>query len=250
MKRSAFISDIIFAFCAAFLFTLCLFRYLAIALLPATLLASSCGALAAISIGCFLHSKRTTFFLNKWDETRKEKLLRHLAFLSDEGKTKFFIEVLSTENSPAKRFGPLRIYTASHFYSLKFSYAPVNEDDLLRFARLKTGKEKILLCNKIEESAFILAKKLNIQVWSGKEVYALLKERDALPEEYLGENAATPTRKQRVRAWFSRSNAKRFLWAAILLLLTSLLSPFPYYYILFSGVLLLSSLLIRIFGYE
>ena len=250
MKRSAFISDIIFAFFAAFLFTLCLFRYLGLVLLSAILFAFVCGVLTAASVGSFLKSKRRTFFLKKSDEAQKEKFLLHLALLSDEGKTQFFLERLSSEQLPAKRFGRLRIYTTEAFYALRFSFIPVNSDDILRFSRLKTGKQKILLCTKIEETAYTLAEKLEIKILTGDEVYALLKEKNALPEMYLGEETAKSKRKRHFRLWFSRANAKRFLIAAILLLITALLSPFPYYYIVSGGVLLLSSLCIRIFGYE
>lgn len=250
MKRSAFISDIIFACFAAFLFTLCLFRYLGITLLSAVLLALLCGALTSASVGFFLQSRRKTFFLKKSDEAQKEKFLLHLAFLSDEGKTKFFLERLTSETLPAKRFGKLRIYTPEAFYTLQFSLTPVNSDEVLRFSRLKTGKQKILLCSKIEDAAFALAEKLNVKVLTGGEVYALLKEKNALPEHYLGEETSNLKRKRRLRLWFSRANAKRFLIAAILTLLTALLSPFPYYYIVFGGILLLSSLCLRIFGYE
>lgn len=250
MKRSAFISDIIFAFFAAFLFTLCLFRYLGIKLIPAILLAILCGALTAASVGSFLQSKRKTFFLKKSDEALKQKLLLHLAFLSDESKTQFFLSRLSSEQFPAKRFGRLRIYTADAFYTLRFDLASVSSDDILRFSRLKTGKQKILLCSKIEDAAHTLAEKLNIKVLTGDKVYALLKEQGSLPESYLGEETAEMKRGRRFRLWLSRANAKRFLIAAILTLLSALLSPFPYYYILFGGVLLFSALLIRIFGYE
>lgn len=250
MKRSAFISDIIFAFFCASLFTLCLFRYLGIGLFLAILLAIVCGALTAASVGSFLQSRRRTLFLKKSDEAQKEKLLLHLAFLSDEGKTQFFLERLSAPDKPAKRFGRLRVYTEDTFYFLRFSLAPVTSDEVLSIIRLKTNKEKTLLCSKIEESAYALAEKLSIKVLTGEQVYTLVKERNALPETYLGEETAKAKRKRRFHLWFSRGNAKRFLVAAALTLVTALLSPFPYYYLVFGGLLLLSALFIRVFGYE
>ncbi len=250
MKKSAFISDIIFTLLATALFTLCLFRYLRIELFTALLLSILCGALGSASVGAFLQSKRKTYFLKKSDEVQKERLLRHLVFLSDEGKTKFFMERFSTEDAPAKRFGSLRFYTQDALYILRFSFTPVNQDDILRCSRVRTKKQKLLLCNQIEDGALSLAQTLDIRVLTGAEVYALLKERHALPNLYLGEERAEKKRKRRFKLWFSRSNARRFLFAAVLTLLSALLSPFPYYYILFGGALLLSALCIRIFGYE
>ena len=80
-------------------------------------------------------------------------------------------------------------------------------------------------------------------------MYAFLKKRDALPQVFLGEEAE-PKRKRRFRLWFSKSNARRFLFAAVIMLVSALVNPFPYYYILFGGILLLSALCLRIFGYE
>ena len=249
MKRSAFISDIIFAFFCASLFTLCLFRYLGIGLFLAILLAIVCGALTAASVGSFLQSRRRTLFLKKSDEAQKEKLLLHLAFLSDEGKTQFFLERLSSPEAPAKKFQKLRIFTEESFYGLHFSLAPLTADDVLRFSRVRTKKQKIFLCAQADERALALAEELSVRVLRGEQVYAILKEQNALPELYLN-TAHTPTKKRRMRLWLSRANAKRFLVASILILGTALLSPFPYYYLWFGGGLLLSSLLVRIFGYE
>lgn len=249
MKKSAFISDLIFTFLSASLFTLCLFRYLQITLFIAILLSVFCGGLATISIGAFMQSKRRTYFLKKSEEAQKEKLLRHLLFLSDEEKTKFFIQRLSTEEFPAKKFGRLRIYTQDALYYLRFSFAPVSVDEVLRFSRINTKKQKILFCNDIEDAAKSIAQNLEMQVFTGERVYAFLKENDGLPQVFLGEKVKQKG-KRKCKLWFSKANARRFLLAATLTLLTALVSPFPYYYILFGGILLLAALCIRILGYE
>ena len=248
MKRTAFISDVIFAFLTAAILTLCLFRFIKIPLWSALPLSILCGALSAAAFGAYLQSKRKTYFLKKSDEAQKERLLTHLACLSDEAKTKFFLERLS--DAPLKRFGRLRLYTPDAFYFLRFSFAPVTSDELIACTRLKTGKQKILLCSKIEESAYALAEKFHIEVFTGEKVYTLLKERNALPEQYATEENKQETRKRRFQLCCSKRNAKHFLSAALLCLLTSILSPFPFYYFLCGGIMLLAALFIRIFGYN
>ena len=111
MKKSAFISDLIFTFLAAGIFTLCLFRYLRIDLFPSFLLAVVCGALAACAVGAFLASRRKTHFLKKSDEAQKEKLLLHLCLLSDVQKTNYFYNVLRKQYAEARRFSRLRVAT-------------------------------------------------------------------------------------------------------------------------------------------
>lgn len=247
MKRSAFISDIIFAFFVGFLCTLFLFRYVGIRLFPALLLSAVCGILTACAIFTLLQSKRKTLFLKRSDEAQKSKLLFHLACLSDEEKTNFFLQRLSGEN-PVKRFNRLRLISEEYFYLIHFTFAPVTADEVAAFSRLKTSKEKVLLCSTIEDNAYALAEKLNVRALTGNEVYAMLKDMDGLPAEYLGEESPDKKRKRRLELWFSRKNAKPFLTAAALTLLTALVSPFPYYYFIFGGILLIISVIIRVFG--
>lgn len=249
MKKFAFFSDLLFSFFVSFLFTIFLFRYLGVSLLPAFLLACLCGILTTAAIGAIMQVKRKNVYLKKSDETQKEKLLLHLALLSDEGKTQFFQRALTTEEVTASRFGRLRLFTKTEFYFLKFSLAPVCADEIATLSRLKTGKKKVLLCAQIEENAFSLCNRLGIEVKTGESVYKLLKERNQLPEVYLGEESAKQP-KRRVKLWFAKTNAKRFLISGGMVLLLSRITPFYYYYLLLGCLLLLAAVFVRIFGYE
>jgi len=250
MKRSAFISDLMFAFFTATIFTICLFRYLGIRLFLATALSILCGALTAASVGAFLQRKRKTLFLKRSDEAQKEKLLFHLSCLNDNAKTQFFLERLTEPEEEIVRAGKLRLQTDKAIYRLHFNFAPVTADEVISFSHLKTDKQKCILCGKIEDYAYDLAQRLQITIWTGNEVYAFLKDRDALPQSYLNEETLSDKRKRKLHLWFSRANAKRFLIAATLTLITALLSPFPYYYLICGTILLLCAVFIRIFGYE
>ncbi len=248
MKKFAYFSDLLFSFSLLGICTLTLFRYLKISLPLALFLAALCGSLTALAVGAFLRAKRKNLYLKKTDESLREKLLLHLALLSAEERTACLQDALSTGEEPIKRFGKLRIFNQTEFFFLNFSLSPLSIDEIPALARLKTGKRKVLLCSKIEENALDLCRRLDIDVKTGDWVYQFLKEKNALPERYLGEDR-TP-QKRRFKLCFSKRNARRFLTCGALVLLLSRLSPFPYYYLLFGGLLLLSSLCIRIFGYE
>ena len=247
MKKSAFISDVLFSFFISALFTLCFFRYLKIALWLTLLLALLCGALTALSVGAILRIKRKNFFLKKSDEAQKQKLLLHLALLSDHEKTEYFRSALSS-SAPAQRVGQLRVSTPTEYFFLHFKLAPVTPDDVAVYSRLKTSKSKILLCSKIEEEANALCARLHIEVRTGERVYQFLKTENALPVKYLGEENGK--RKRHFKLWFSKVNSKRFLVCGGFILLASFLAPFPLYYILFGSILLLAALFVRFFGYE
>ncbi len=248
MKKFAYFSDLLFTFSVSGIFTLLFFRFLGIRLWLSFPLALVCGALTALAVGAIASYRRKNLFLKRSDETEKAKLLLHLSLLSDAEKTEYFLDLLSTAQEPANRFGRLRIFTKTEFYFLKFTLAPLSADEIPNLARLKTGKKKILLCSQIEEQALTLCSRLGIEVRTGEWVYTALKKANALPERYLGD--IPKPKKGRRKLWFSRKNAKRFFVSGVLVLLLARLTPFSYYYLLFGVLLLGASVFTRIFGYE
>lgn len=247
MKKIAFISDVFFSFLVGSLFALCFFRFLLLDFWLALFLSAFCGGLTAFSAWAILSSKRNRLFLAKSDEAEKEKLLFHLALLSDKGKTDFFQNVLSKTN-PTQRVGHLRLSSPTEFFFLHFKLSSVTPDDVANYARLKTSKQKILLCSTISDDVLPLCERLHIDVRTGARVYDFLKTEDALPKNYLGEEDPSNQRKRRFQLWFSKHNAKRFLLCGGLILLSSFLTPFPFYYIIFGGILLCIAIFVRFFG--
>lgn len=248
MKKTAFISDVLFSFFTCSVFTLCLFRYFRLTMTLAISLALLCGALCALSIGAWLYSKRKLLLLKKSDEQQKQKLMLHLVLLSDDKKLSFFEQVFAPQT--LKRSGKLRLSAQSAVYFLHFSFLPVHADAVAPIVKLKTKKTKILLCDQIDESANKLCKAFEIQVKTGNEIYLLAKEAHALPKAFLGDKAPLKASERRKKICFAKNNSKRFLGSGALILLTSLFTPFMKYYLILGGVLLATAALTRIFGYE
>ncbi|MBQ7912332.1 MAG: hypothetical protein IJ308_01145 [Clostridia bacterium] len=251
MKKLAFISDLIFTFCVSFLFTLCFFRFLRVGLFLSLALSALCGALTACAVAAVLNARRKKFFLKKSDAETQEKLLVHLALLSDEELTDYFFRYFQTEegNEPPTRRENLQLSVGENFFYLHFRFAPVAADDVADLFRIQTPQTKILLCAAIEPQAKALCEKLKIGVRTGEEVYAALKKADVLPQTYLGSDEKR-RRKFKLKLWFAKTNARRFLTSAALILFLSFLTPFFYYYLIFGTVLLLAAVFVRIFGYD
>lgn len=247
MKKSAFISDLLFTFFSGFLLSLCFFRYLGISFALSLVLSILCGALLLCGVGAYLSSKRKSFFLKRSDEAQKQRLLTHLALLTDNKKTTFFEKIFQAEGG--EKISSLRIRTNDCIYFLHFRFSPVTADEIASLFRLKTKRRKIILCDRIEENASILAHNLGVEYKTAEEVYTLIKEKDALPESYLGQESAESKRNKFIRLCFAKSNAKRFFISSLLLLATSLITPFPYYYVSFGAILLIVAVLLRIFGH-
>lgn len=253
MKKSALLSDVLFTFFAVWIITLCVFRHLQTPLFPSITLAVLCGLLSGCAHAALLQSKRKTTLLKRSDAALKEKLLLHLCLLGEETLTKQFALALSaSENVPVERIGKLRLQSETRLYILCFRFTPVSCDDVATYFRIPTEKQKqkTLLCHQIEESALALCTRLHIQVQTGDFAFRLFRSQNALPEQYLCDELPKDKRKHRLRLCFARSNSKRFLKSATLVLLLSLLTPFPYYYLVFGGVLIAIALVVRIFGYS
>lgn len=249
MKRFAFISDLIFTFTVSGLFTLCLFRFLSLPLWLALLLALLCGFLTALAVGAWLQSKRKTAFLKKSDEALREKLFLHLALLGERGRMEFSAKLLPQDQEIIQR-GKSRLLTSDDVYFFQFDFAPVTADDIARFSRYKTQRKKHLFCARIHDDALALARRLDIRVLCGNELFLSVKAVEALPTEYLGEETVAKGTKRRLKLWFAKANARRFLMSAALILLVSVFTPFVYYYLLLCVCLLLAAIFTRIFGYE
>ena len=250
MKKSAFYSDVLFTFFLGWLFTLCVFRYLRIPLLPSFILSVICGALGGGSVAALLARKRKLLFLKQSLSQKKQRFLDHLSLLSEEKRTEYFQKALSkATNASIVRKGKCHLAGENDFYFLHFRFTPVSADDVANAFRLKTSKQKHFLCNRIDEEAARLCARLNIRLQLGESVYELLEKADTLPETYLSDERAHDKKERRLRLWFHKRNSKKFVVGGALLLISSLFTPFPYYYLVFSFLLLVAAALVRIFGY-
>lgn len=253
MKKISFFSDVFFAFFVSFLFTLLFFRHLRVAVWLAVLLAALCGALVAFAVGAYLHAKRKNVFAKKSETIQKEKLAFHLAIAGNESNAEFFKTLLlNGENPPTeiKRTGKNRLTAPDEVYFFQCTFAPVTADDAAAIIRLKTKRQKILFCNDVDEDARKICNRFHIRIVNGDDVFTLAKAANVLPQVFFGDEAQEKNKKRHIKLWFSKSNSRRFLLSATLVLLLSRLTPFPYYYVVFGVLLLCAAVFTRIFGKE
>ena len=254
MKKIAFISDLIFTFFVSFLFSACFFRFLRLPLLAALAVSALCATLVTCSVAALLNARRKKFFLRKADEEAKNKLLVHFALLPDDKLTDyFFTYFVNVAQQPQANFTParvknLQISVGDTLYFLRFQFAPVTPDDVAAIFRVETEQTKVLLCNTLDTQAQELCKKWEIQTRTGEELYTALKQANALPQAYLGEG--NKKQKFKPKLWFAKRNARRYLTSAALVFILSQLTPFFLYYIIFSALLLITAVVVRVFGYE
>jgi hypothetical protein len=251
MKKIALISDAFFYGLLLFVFTLCFFRFLRLSLFLSLLLALVCGLLTCFASVALLLHKQKIVFLKRSEEGEKMKFLQHLCLLSDEQKTEYLSQVLAkaTQTSLVKA-GKLRLYSPQTFYFLHLRFSPLTADEVASAARWKTNKERVFIYHLAEENALTLGKNLGFHFMEETELYQTAKSANALPKEYLGEILSQNKAKEKtLKKYFKKRNAKGFFTSGTLLALASLFTPFPVYYLVFSGVLLTLAALSKILGY-
>lgn len=253
MKKLACFSDAAFAFTAAFLPSLCYLRYRQVPLLWATLVSLLLGVGVSMLTWSYLKKKYAAATLKASEKRQMEQLLLHLALLSPKEKTDFFIDnaqALVGEEIQGRRVsaGKPFFYTDSQVVYCHFALTPLTADALTPLLSLDDSRAPVLLCNELDKTAARLSAALSIKVLTLPEIYLNLKESERLPERYKGEAAFTKKKKRRFALWIQKSNAKPFLTGGALLLLSSLFSPFPYYYLIIGCAMVGASAAVRIFG--
>ncbi len=123
--------------------------------------------------------------------------------------------------------------------------------DILNVAKNFNGKLKTVVFGiNFEDNLlnFILETGLDITLKSSLELYNLLKEENILPKSIT----LKKIEKQRLiyvfKEVFTKKQAKRFLITGGIIILASFFSFYPLYYIIFGGTLIITSVILRIFG--
>lgn len=98
------------------------------------------------------------------------------------------------------------------------------------------------------KEADALALAFGIRQMDAGKVYALLKDTDKLPENYIMGSRMKRSIKNGLKLRLSKKSWKGYLLAGTSLLLFSLISVFPVYYIAAGGLLLAAAVLVRVFG--
>lgn len=261
MKKSAFISDVLFAFLAVFLPAVCVLRYFRFSLTVSVLLAALAGVLSSLSIYMLLSKKREKLCLKKQDEETRDKLLLHLTLQGEKATLECFLkycDFLLREQAEENAFKPAqikefkgisRIETETEDFYPFFTLCPLDADKIAPILYDKRERRRVLLCSGLTDEAKKLCVRFGIETLTGNDVYLALKKAELLPEHYIGEDAL-PQKKKRLHAWFAKSNSRRFLTGGTLILVTSLITPFPLYYVISGSALILSAVFVRIFGYR
>ena len=242
MKQLPVAADAIFYAACTFLPILCILRYFGahvwLSILAAGVLAI-CVGLAVFLLESRTRGKR---LLSARQARERDALLFHLA-LAPPGETE---ELLRRAHKKEQQTEQTSGQTPANDAAIEFLFTlePLSADRLASLIRAR-GEQFTLFCSKLSPAAEKLTKTFPITVIRGDEVYRLLTETGELPERFLG-TTPRPSRRERLRTLFTRNSAKPFFVSGALLLLMSLFTIFPVYYLAAGSLLLLLSVGLRV----
>ncbi len=246
--RFAELSDLLFYTACAFVLSLSILRYYGAPLW----LSLVCAALITLAAGgivfLLLYRSNRKKFLSKKEREEKEALLLHLTLEQPERVRAALLSALVADGRAAHCEKDVLSVDGTELVPL-FTMEPVGADEIALLLR-KYGKEPFsLACNALTADAEKLLTSFGIQALRGEEVYSLFSRTNTTPSPLICGEIPRKTVRQKLRRSFSKGNARPFFVSGALLLIMSLFTFFPLYYVISGGILLFCAVAVRLFGY-
>ena len=242
------ICDVFFYAACSWLFVLALLRYFRMSFALAALIA---GVIAlAVGLMVFLisygtHRKRA---LTKRAREQREALMLHLALERGERVRAALVEAYSSAGKEAHCSENEIIVDGEKAIPL-FTMQPVSADAVAHLLREHGETPFVLLCNELSPEAEKLLTSFGRRPVKGDEIYALFSETETTPSPLICGEIPRRTAKTKLKRAFGKNNAKPFFTCGILLLLMSLFTLFPLYYMITGSILLFCAVAVRLLGY-
>lgn len=234
------ITDGAFAFFSAFIISLCIMRYFRIAYLAATISSALIALAVSVPVFYILYTVREKKILRRAEEKERDKLMLHLALIKQQDAVNILCSMCDI------------IHNIKYFYAVKedevlcpaFTVEPLGADKIAELAKKFSGKQLTVFCSALSPAAQKLCDGLGIKTIKGDEIYLRLKAKNLLPEKYLCD-VKKKTIRERFSAAISRTNSRPFITGGLGLLIFSLFTIFPIYYLISGIILLVTGIIIR-----
>lgn len=242
------LTDTLFYAVCAFMLSLCVLRYYRVGFGASAALA----AMFAVAAGgiCFIlfYGSYRKRFLGRKESERRDALLLHLALERPERVRAALLQAFVADGRRAHLEKDALTVDDMTVIPM-FTMQPVSADDAARILREFAGEPFSIACNALSPETEKLLSSFGITCLSGDEIYDLFRRTDTMPESLICGKIPRRTVKTKLRRSFSKKNARPFLVSGLVLLVMSLFTVFPVYYLITGCVLLVSAVAVRLFGY-
>ena len=242
------IADALFYAVAAWFLSIGLMRYYRMQLTLAVILASII-ALAVASIFFLLsYASRRKRKLGKKESAARDALMLHLALEKEERINEALLTAFQADEKQVQLQGDT-LLVEDALCVPRFTMQPLSADEVARILRAY-GREKLtILCNELSPEAEKLAASFGVKVMKKNEIYALFTRTQTTPDPLILAELPRKSAKRTLRRIVSKKSARPFFTSGILLLLMSLFTFFPFYYLTVGCALTIFAILIRFFGF-
>lgn len=211
-----------------------------------------CASLFALAIGgisfLIIYSRRKKRALTKAARARKEKLMLHLT-LERPAKTLEALAKAYAADGKEMQIEEDCLVDGDQWWIAHFTMQPVSADAVAGMLRTHGGKEFGLICNELTPEAEKLLVSFGKKIVHGDDVFALFERTGTTPTPLICGDLHRPKLKVRLQRMFSKKNARPFFVSGILLLIMSLFTFFPLYYLISGSILLFTAITVRLLGY-
>lgn len=273
-------SDTVCLFLCLLLFFFAVFRF-SLPLWAALLIAFAASGAAAALLFLFLRARRKKRHASEGEKAEIGRLVFHLAMSAPETNAALLAKCLNAAaqkngadgaaaqppdapadenadtNAPAAAEGgraplPYRAKKDAVLFEkgralVRFRFEKVTADELSPLVRAKEER-KAAFAGAFTDEAKKLADSFGLRLVEAPEVYTLVKESGCMPDPLLAPPKPRGGFLQKLRAGVHRRAWRGYAFAGVSLLLFSLLTIFPVYYIVSGSILLTLALLVRFFG--
>ncbi len=136
-------------------------------------------------------------------------------------------------------------YTFTFYYS-----APLNDTKLLELIKTKTTANLVIFCSAYDKDAQMIAsafKNKKVELINLEQLYQIFNQNSiSINTDHIDLNKTKITLKELLKNSVSRDKAKGYFVSGLVLLFTSIIIPYRIYYVVFSSILFLLSLICRL----
>ncbi len=250
MKRFclADVLDVLFYTLSACFVTFGILRYFRQSLWVCLLISLLVAAVTGAGSGFVLSRARRKKVKGKREKEERDALLLHLALEKEERVRAALLTALVADGGEANLKGDVLERDGELVIPL-FTMEPLSADAVARLLRSYGEERFTVACNAVTAEAEKLLLRFQKGILRGDDVYALFARTGTTPHPLICGQLPRRSVKANLKRSFSKKNARPFFLSGCLLLIMSLFTLFPLYYLISGCVLLVTAVLVRAIGF-
>ena len=240
--------DTLFYAVAVFFLSFAVMRYYRVTFVVAAVCALLFGAAVGILFCALVGMRRKKRALTKREREEMDALMLHLALEKPERVRALLLSAFLTDGQDARLDEDDLVCENEHVVPA-FSLEPLSADAAAEILRRLGNEPFVVACKSLTPEAEKLLLSFGKSAKTCGEIYGLFMRTNGLPDPLICGNLPKRTPKMRLRATFSKQNARPFFVSGLLLLIMSLFVIFPLYYLIMGVILMITAIFVRTLGF-